>query len=116
MHHEHDVKTLLLRELPELLEHDLQIRERILQLVMPYVAPRDETENRIDQLSSTLETWRERFRKELSEHEEKLQTVYSQLRRLRVVSERRWAESAVASEHQLLSTRAEAKWENKRKT
>lgn len=68
---EHDVKTLLLRELPELIEHDPQIRESIWRLVMPYVAPRQETESRFDRILNELQRMREESERKWDEQQRK---------------------------------------------
>ncbi|MDW8328302.1 MAG: hypothetical protein RMK99_17220, partial [Anaerolineales bacterium] len=56
---EEDVKALLRRELPRILESDPQVRETIVRLARPAFAERPETESRFERLLDELRRDRE---------------------------------------------------------
>jgi hypothetical protein len=67
---EQEVKTILLHELPELLEHDPQIRESIWRMLVPYYAPRQETESRFDRVLGEIQRMREESERKWQEQQE----------------------------------------------
>lgn len=56
---EADVRAILRRELPRLLESDAEVREAIVRLARPAFAERPETESRFDRLLDELRRERE---------------------------------------------------------
>lgn len=106
---EYDVKTLLLRELPELLEHDPQIRESIWRLVTPYFAPRQETESRFDRLLNELQRMREESERKWDEQRKESERKWDEQQRKWEEQQRKWDESKVESERRFQQVLAEIK-------
>jgi hypothetical protein len=82
---EQEVKTMLLQELPDLLEHNPQIRESVWRMLVPYFAPRQETESRFDRVLGEIQRMRE-------ESERKWQEQKRKDAEQREESERKWQE------------------------
>jgi chromosome segregation ATPase len=90
---EQEVKTILLHELPELLEHDPQIRESIWRMLVPYYAPRQETESRFDRVLGEIQRMREESERKWQEQQHKWDENQAELRQMREESERKWQEN-----------------------
>jgi hypothetical protein len=90
---EQEVKAILLQELPDLLEHDPQVRESIWRLLMPYYAPRQETESRFDRVLSEIQHMREESEHKWEEQKRKWDENQAELRQMREESERKWREN-----------------------
>jgi hypothetical protein len=79
---EQEVKTILLHELPELLEHDPQIRESIWRMLVPYYAPRQETESRFDRVLGEIQRMREESERKWDENQATLNRMLTEIARV----------------------------------
>ncbi|MCS6943780.1 MAG: hypothetical protein NZM30_13180, partial [Geminocystis sp.] len=68
---EEDVKAVLRRELPRILESDPQVRETIVRLARPAFAERPETESRFERLLDELRRDREEQSRRWDEQNQK---------------------------------------------
>ncbi len=103
----------LLRELPRLLREDPALRQAVLELVRPYFAERQATEDRFERMFEELrlmreeserrwreqvERWERRWQQFLKESERRWQQYQEEWRQWREESERRWQEWKEESE------------------
>jgi hypothetical protein len=79
---EHKDKSILLQELPELLEHDPQIRESIWRMLVPYFAPRQETESRFDRVLGEIQRMREESERKWEENQATLNRMLTEIARV----------------------------------
>jgi len=111
---EQEVKTILLHELPELLEHDPQIRESVWRLMNLYFAPKQETESRFDRVLGEIQRMRQESERKWDEQKRKWDENQAELRQMCEESERKWKENQ--AELRQMREESERKWqEQKRK-
>ena len=106
---EQDLKTLLLQELPDLLQQDPETREQVIRLVTPYFAPRTETDSRFDRMMAELQRMREESERKWAEQKQESERKWAELQRMREESERKWQESQ--TELQRMREESERKWQ-----
>jgi hypothetical protein len=114
-----DIRTLLIQELPDLLENDPTIRESVWRLITPYYAPLQQTESRFDQMMQELRQMREESERKWAEEKAESERKWAEqnrkwwenqeeLRRMREESERKWAE--YKEELRQMREESERKW------
>ncbi len=117
---EQEAREIILRELPQLITQDPQIRDWVWHLIHDYAPSRAETESRFDQMLAELKQMREEHQRrweenqrELSalreEHQRRWEENQRQLRALREEQERRWQEQQKRWEEQ------QKRWEEQQK-
>jgi hypothetical protein len=117
---EQDLKTLLLQELPDLLQQDPETREQVIRLVTPYFAPRTETDSRFDRMMAELQRMREESERKWAEQKQESERKWAEqkqeserkwaeLQRMREESERKWQENQ--AELQRMREESERKWQ-----
>jgi hypothetical protein len=108
-----DIKTLLIQELPDLLEKDPTIRESVWRLIMPYFAPREQTESRFDAMMAEIRQMREESERKWQENQARWERNQEELRQMREESERKWQESK--EELRQMREESERKWQESKK-
>ncbi len=79
---EQETKPILLQELPDLLEHNPQIRESIWRMLVPYYMPRQETESRFDRVLGEIQRMREEFERKWEEQQELNRQMLAEIARV----------------------------------
>ena len=102
----------LLRELPRLLREDPVLRQAVLELVRPYFAERQVTEDRFERMFEELRHMREEserhWQQQLEEWERRWQQHQEEWRQWREESERRWQQQLEESERRWQQHREES--------
>ncbi|MCX7681961.1 MAG: DUF3782 domain-containing protein [Anaerolineae bacterium] len=124
---EPQIKQVIMRELPEIIQQDPEVQDFIVQLARRHCADRQDTESRFDRLLEELRRDREiqdrkweanqqELRAMREESERKWEANQQELRRMREESERKWEEYSrrwEANQQALHAMREESerKWE-----
>lgn len=104
-----EIRALILRELPRILETDPEVRELVLRLARAEFANKAQTEGRFEQLLAQLQRDREEQARKWEEESQRWQMQMQELRRLREESEQRW--QAQAEELRRLREESERRWQ-----
>ncbi len=114
-----EIRAIILRELPQILQTDPEVRELVLRLARAEFANKAQTEGRFEQLLAQLQRDREEQTRKWEEESQRWQTQMQELRRLREESEQRWQAQAEELRQQREESERrwqaqEARWEEQR--
>lgn len=77
-----EIREIILKELPSILEHDKEVQEFILRLSKDYFADRGKTEDRFDKILNELTQDREAQEKKWQENQKVLQDMLESIKAL----------------------------------
>ncbi|MGQ9827626.1 MAG: hypothetical protein ACUVSW_07140, partial [Roseiflexus sp.] len=75
------VRSIILQELPAILEHDAELRQFIIRLVQQHFPDRGETESRFDHVLEELRRDREEQRRKWDENQRALRAMQEEANR-----------------------------------
>ncbi len=112
----HQIKQIILRELPGILQRDPEVQEFIVRLSRQHFADKAETASRFDRLLEELRRDREEQARKWDEQEQRWQEMQGDLRARWEEQARKWDEQARRWEEQESRWQAqERKWEENQK-